>query len=354
MSAGVFGVSGTDSSGVIEAPSAAGGTSPLVPNLPPNATDAQAEAAAMSEWASDPALQQYITQTYGYIGAYLLTNPELLPILVAAGLENWDQARLDGAVAGTSWWKNTSQAFRNFQELQSTDPGEANAQIAMMQDTILTQAQSIGVNVPQSQMGQLARFAVAFGWSTDVIDQTLRSGYNASFGANGLPSFGEAATFADQAQQLAGEYLQPLSKAQLGFLTSENIQGKLTADGLQQQFQERAQWEMPWMAKSVAMGVTPSQFLSGYASAAAKTLDIDPSNVNWSDPKWFKALLVNNGKPNQNTDAPQLNQTPVSISQFQQNLMKDPAYGYTYTQGARDTAMTNIQQLLQTFGAVKS
>jgi hypothetical protein len=330
-----------DSLGLPETPSAAGSTSPLVPSLPPNATVAQQEAAAMAEYNASPQLQAYIQQAYGYIGAYLLQQPELLPILVTAGLLNWGQSEFDGAVSQTQWYQTTSQAQRNFQEIQATDPGEAAQQISQMQDTILGEAQSLGITVPADQLKKMAQMAVTFNWSSDVIQQTLRAGAGGTQSSVST-SFGATATFADQAQQLAGEFSITLSPAQLQKYVTQNAQGTLTADGLQEQFAQQAEQMYPWMSASIQQGVTPSQYLSSYASAAASTLGIDPSDVNWADPKWNAALLQTvNGQ-----------QQPVSVGVFQQNLMKNPQYGYEYTQGARDQAYGTAQTILQTFGKV--
>ena len=328
-----------DSNGL---PQVGGSGSPLVPSLPSNATLQQQEAAAMQEYNSNPQLQQYIQQTYGYIGSYMLNIPELLPILVSAGLENWDQGQFDAAIVQTNWWKTTSQAQRNFQEIQATNPGEANQQIAQMQDTILSQAQALGVTVPPDQIKGLAQMAVTFGWSSDAIQQTLRAGGGFST-AN--PQFGAAATFADQARQLAGEYLINVGDSQMQNYIQQNVRGTLTADGLQQTFMQQAQQMYPWMSGSLKMGVTPSQYLSTYSTAAGKTLDTDPSSINWTDPKYMKALLQTN---------PDGTQAPVSVGQFQQNIMKDPIYGYQNTQGARDQVFAAAQQIATTFGKVKA
>jgi hypothetical protein len=114
---------------------------------------------------------------------------------------------------------------------------------------------------------------------------------------------------------------------------------------LQQEFAKQAAQQNPWMASSINMGVTPSQYLSSYSSAAGKTLDVDPSSINWTDPKYMKALLQTN---------PDGTQAPVSVGQFQQTLMKDPTYGYQQTQGARDQAFATAQTILSTFGKVKT
>jgi hypothetical protein len=348
-STSVTAVDSLDSAGLPETPATAGDTapsSPLLASLPPDATPAQVETASMQVYNASPALQQYIAQAYGYIGAYLLAQPELLPILVAAGLNNWGQAEFDGAITQTQWWQTTSQAQRNFQEIQATDPGEAAEQVTQMQSTILGTAQSLGVSLPSSDLQNLSQMAVEYGWSSDVITQTLRAG--AAAGTNGATvstAFGSGATFADQAQQLAGEYNINLSSSQLAAYVKANAAGTLTADGLQQLFVQQASQQNPWMASSIAMGVTPSQYLSSYASAAASTLGIDPSDVNWTDPKWASALMQTNSDGTQ---------SPVSVGVFQQNLMKNPQYGYQYTQGARDQAYGLAQTIAQQFGKVAS
>lgn len=341
-----------DSQGLPVTPAAAGNTapaSPLLASLPPNATDAQVEAASMAAYNADPALQAYITQTYGYIGAYLLQQPELLPILVAAGLNNWGQAEFDGAVSQTNWYKTTSQAQRNFQEIQATDPGEAASQVSQMQSTILSQAQSLGITIPTADLKNIATFATTYGWSSDVITQTLRtyaSTTNSAQDANATPGFGATATFATQARTLAGQYNINLSDAQLSAYVKANLAGTLDANGLQGIFADQARIQNPWMSASIDQGVTPSQYLSGYASAAATTLGIDPSDVNWTDPKWSTALLTTDPKTGQ--------QTPNSIGVFQQKLMQDPTYGYQYTSSARDQAYGLAQTIASTFGKVKS
>lgn len=332
-------VTSVDSNGL---PQVGGTGSPLVPSLPPNATLAQQEQAAMAEYNTNPQLQQYIQQTYGYIGSYMLAIPELLPILVSAGLENWSQGQFDAAIVQTNWWKSTSQAQRNFQEIQQTNPGEAQQQVAQMQNTILGVAQSLGVTVPPDQLKNLATFATTFGWNTDTIQQTLRAG-----GGFSTPStaFGQTATFANQVQQLAGEYGLDLNGMALAQMVNQNVAGKLTADGVQQQFKQMAQQMNPWMSQALENGVTVSQYLSGYASAAGKTLEVDPNSIDWSDPKYRQALLKTN---------PDGTQAPVGIGEFQQNLMKNPVFGYQNTQGARDQAFATAQTILQNFGKVKS
>lgn len=314
---------------------------PTLPNTGHTATDAQMEQAAMTEYQTNPAIANYINQQFGYIGNYLMSVPELTPIIVAAGIYGWNQAEFDGAVQQTSWWKSTAQSQRNFQEIRANDPATAAQQVTQMKDTILTTAQSLGVTLSAATLTKIATLAVSMNWSGDDITQALRRG-NAS--ATPHPTFGAASTFADQARQLAGEYAVNLSTAQLGQYVQQSIQGKLTADGLQNIFAQQATAAFPWMKDAIAQGVTPAQFLSTYSSAAAQTLGKDASDVRWTTPKYMKALMTNNGTSGT---------TPVSVGQFQQNLMRTSSFGYQYTQGARDQAYAMASNVLQAFGKVK-
>lgn len=304
-------------------------------------TDAAIEAQAWAKYQSTATLQRYVRTQYGYVGTWLSQVPEVGPILVAAAMHGWDQARFDAAVMQTQWWQTTSQAQRNFQEVQATDPGEAAQQVLQAQDTVLNAAQSLGIALPAGDVKQLATSMVTFNWSSGVLSQVLRQQYAQ---ATSSPQFGAAATFADQARQLAGEYAIALPTSTLAAYVKQNEQGTLTADGLQTTMTNQAMHLYPWMSTALSQGVTPSQYLSSYASAAAQTLGIDPSDVTWTTPKWTKALLTDQHGQSQTA--------PVSIGVFQQNLMRTPSYGYQHTQGARDAAYAMAKTVLSTFGKV--
>lgn len=314
----------------------------LIPSLPPNASDAQEESAAMAYYNAHPEIQQQIINMYGYIGAYLLSVPELAPILITAGLEGWGQAQFDGAITETNWWKTSSQAQRNFQELQIQDPGEAAQQVSQMKDTILSESQSLGIPMTDQQVSAMALSAVEYNWGSAVIEQTMRTTYSSPSAA---PAFGASATFADAARAAAGAYGINMSDAELAQYVQQNQQGKLTADGLQAQFEQQASQLYPWASTALAQGTSLSQYLSNWSQAAGSTLGVDPSTIRWTDPKWTKALLTN---PDGSTA-----EAPVNIGVFQQNLMKDPTYGYQNTQNARDQAYATVNQIETTLGAVK-
>lgn len=306
-------------------------------------TDKKIESTAWEQYLKTPKLQQYVRTQYGYVGQWLLTEPTLGPIIVASAMHGWDEGRFDAAVMATKWWKSTSQAQRNWQELNSSNPGEVASEISQMELTIRSIDQSIGLSIPNTQLKGIATKALEFNWSSTVLEQVLRRTY---YKATSSPQVGQSATFADQARQLAGEYLIHLTTKQLGQLVANNQFGYLTADGLQATFAKKAMAMFPWMRESIQQGVTPAQYLSGWASAAGQTLGIDSSDVNWTTPKWMKALMTQPTGKSTTTG-------PVNVGVFQQNLMRTPSFGYSKTQGARDSAFSLADQVLQQFGKVR-
>lgn len=314
---------------------------------PNNATDTvqQVEAAAMNQWNSDPNLQAYVRNSYGYT-SWMLGNPELLPILVAAAVNGWDQGRVDGALQETNWWKTNGTAVRQFQQLQGTDPASAAAQVGIMRNTILSQAEGLGVQLSDDQINNLATQATQFQWDSATIDQELRGSYSAP-GAGGTNS-GGAAEIEAAIRNVGGQYLNPMSQDAINYLTTAAVHSGQDATAataeLQNNLGKQAALRFPWMAQAINSGMTPKQFLDPYTQQAAKTLSISPDSIDWTSPKWQGALLQT---------SPDGSSVPVNSDQFNKNLMQNDSFGYSKTQPAIDQAYSTIHTLAQTFGATK-
>lgn len=315
------------------------GLSSITPKLPLATQERQ----AWADYLKTETLQREIRTQYGYIGAYLVSQPELGPILVLAALQRWGQAMLDGALMKTQWWKTTTDAQRNWQYLTTTNPGTAANQIAQQREKLRTYAESLGVTIPAATLTKMATTSLEYNWTTATIQQIIRTTFAKP---TTRPEVGSSASFANQARALAGEYGIYLSTAELAQLVKRNQAGTLTASGLEATFTKRAQIAYPWMKTALEQGVTPSQYLSTYADAAATTLGIDSSSVLWTTPKWMRALMT---QPTGKTA-----ETPVNVGVFQQNLMRTAAFHYSRTQGARDQAVAFATAILNEFGKVKT
>ena len=57
--------------------------------------------------------ESFARANYGYLAGFI-NHPDIGPILKQAAAEDWDEARLYGAVSATEWWRNTSAAQRTW------------------------------------------------------------------------------------------------------------------------------------------------------------------------------------------------------------------------------------------------
>ena len=310
----------------------------------PNASLPDQYAQAAAEYAANPALQNYINQTYGYV-TWMMDIPELRNILITAAVDNWDGGRVTGALNKTDWWKNNGQAARDFQQKAGTDPATVKEMLDQSRAGIQEKAASLGVQLTDDQLSQLALNSATYQWNADQIDINVRKMYDMQTTQG--PAIGDAAAMEGVIKQAGAAWLQPMDANAVKFWTDSAMsKGQTSAqlkDDMNVVFGQQAAQRYPWMKAAIDSGMTAQDYLSPYTSQAAKTLSISPDSITWSDPKWMGALLQQN---------PDGTSAPVNADQFNKNLMKDAQFGYQHTQGAIDQAFATAKTIEQTFGKV--
>lgn len=136
---------------------------------------------------AERAIQQYITQPgyagqirttiaedFGYSGGWIEKIPELYGILV------WAAADLDpstaagqnmflGAVQNTTWWQETDQNQRAWEEELSQDPATAHEAITQARDHVIGTANQIGVNLSAAQVDSIANVFAAQSFTQTAV-----------------------------------------------------------------------------------------------------------------------------------------------------------------------------------------
>lgn len=119
--------------------------------------------------------QQRINDPEGWINANrpdvspYLAIPELKQILINDAIANKDPDAFKADIAATDWWKNTADAARQWEVLQKTQPGEAQAQIRNKVEDIRQQAINEGINLDDNTLTQMANQALTQGWDNSVL-----------------------------------------------------------------------------------------------------------------------------------------------------------------------------------------
>jgi hypothetical protein len=106
---------------------------------------------------------------------------------------------------------------------------------------------------------------------------------------------------------------------------------------------EQAKSLFPGLTAALDAGQTVDQYADPYKQIATQELNVNPADIQWTDPKWMKALNQVDPK----TGA----RTSMSLDQWLSTLRTDPTYGYDQTNKAGQQAAQLATQLSQRFGA---
>jgi hypothetical protein len=271
---------------------------------------------------------------------------------------------------------------------QGLQAAEVSPQAAEVQNT----AERLGVNLTTNEYNYLVDQATqgvgsdgTTGWSQAQIDQAVGSYFKPPTDANGnldpTQLSGDAASIYKGFQQILDEYQIPMSNQAVMAHVTQALQASIaginegnpsdttssfssgtsaaTAAFLQYA-QTTAANLYPQFAQQIGRGVTTKTLLDPYAQVAAAILgfgtatgtsastseasDAESSlNINWSQPKWARALQ---GGVNPQNGGP----APMSLDQWRQTLITDPQYGWTQTDDAKNAGVGVADHLLSVFG----
>jgi len=288
-------------------------------------------------YETGPALQSWIMQNAGQ-DAWMLSNPELSNILGYVAQNNIvDPAEIQSLVAQTDWYKTHGSAQQAWTQLYGANPAEASRQIHQAQISIQDQAGQMGVTLTQDQLNTLSIDQNYYGLTTQemqrAIAQYLPTAQASTTGQAGVDfnSLQQAATLTwgvpETAQQIQ-QYVQQIES------------GQQTVQGVEAQFKAKASTLYPQLAQQFSQGLTFDQAVSPYKGIIQQYLNIDPSQVNFMDPKW--AQLLSQG-PTTGNGSSAAGVSGPSLDQFAQQIRSNLVYGYQNTMNAANemTGLTN-------------
>lgn len=294
-----------------------------------------------------PALVAYIKQNDPSF-SWLLDIPDVATVLEQAVANQDSNAQIQAAIAQTQWWQTTSQAVKNFQQNSAANPADYSfttpGSIANQTlDQIKATAAGLGVGLTDQTAHDLAMNALKFGWTSQQIQQAI--------GASTVYTVGQAGGWTDadavvkQLQGTAGQYLMSLSPDVLQSWAQNIVGGTQNMDQFKSYLANAASTKWTGMASQIQQGYTPNQIVDNYRTEAAKTMEVDPSSIDFvNNPTYSK--ILDYVPPNSTNGVHRL----MTVSEMDQYLKGLPQWGST--QQARDQAANLEQTISQTFGKV--
>jgi hypothetical protein len=295
-----------------------------LPSLSPNASDAEVE--------------KYIRKWYGY-SAWILDVPELRGKMLELGREfagsDVDEARIEGALTGTEWWKTHEADQRLAIEEKMSDPATYNTKVEGKYRALATLTGTAGFSIPEGRLREIAITAYDAGWDNNE----MRSALAAEFDYDPTTGAQDTSALVGDLRQLASDYLVPLSEQTIDQWGKQIIAGTATNEGFTQYAKGVAKQMFGHYAADIDAGRTVKQLADPFVQTAARDLELTADQIDLMDPKWRKALELD----------PETGQ-PMQLSKWQRTIRSDSSYGWDYTQNARAEASEFAKKIAEAFG----
>lgn len=268
-----------------------------------------------------------------------LADPQLLSLFAEGMSKQMTSAQFQGFILASDWHRNTPPSARQWLSTQLLEPARA-AQLKAQTSTQVQQiGTTVGVPLTTQQVDFLSQAALQEGWNATEIQRRI-----ISQSAQAKLQPGQILATQGQLQQTASSYGIPISTNTLGTWARQINDGSQTTAGFQSYAAQQAKLAFPTLAKQIDSGLTVKQIGDPYAQIAGQTLGIDPNTVDWSQPKWQKALQAQDAQGNITG--------PMDHLSWEKTIRTDPTYGYSRSEQGQTDAYSLVNALKQGMGAV--
>ena len=171
--------------------------------------------------------------------------------------------------------------------------------------------------------------------------------YGGSQPANAQPvnlSYGQTGQLYSQYQQLAHDYLVPMSDGTISTWVQQAIEQKSDVSGFTNYLKQQAANLYPQLAPQIQSGQTTKNLLDPYVQSASSLLEVPATAINLEDPKWGQSMIQKDPSTGQNT--------LMSLTDYNQQLRKNPQYGWQYTTNGRSQSSALESTILKAFGQI--
>lgn len=269
---------------------------------------------------------------------WAMAIPELANLIRQADTLGWTPAELASHIQTTSWYTQHSDSARQYDQLWATDPASASANQDKAFNAIVTQASRLGVTLDYGTALSLTQQSLRYGWSaqqvTDGISAHLQYQNNMA---------GQAGLTQQTLKQMAQDYLIPVGDATLRQWTLDVLSGKQQIDSFKTFLSQQASTLFPALAPMIAKGSTVKDLVDPYKQLASSTLEMNSATIDWTDPKWRRAIDTIDDKGQHSL---------MSLADWKSELMRAPEYGYQHTEQARTQAADFNQRIASEFGVL--
>jgi hypothetical protein len=288
----------------------------------------------------DHSLIEEIRRNYGFAAGFLEV-PEIRSVLLQAAREDWDAARLQGAIFNTTWWKSIAETERVWTALLTSDPAEAQRQVTIRTDELRDLARQQGISVSEERLRQLADHSIRYGWPAATVQNAIRAEFDYQ---PGMELRGPPALTLDVLKTQASQWGMPLSDQDTEKWLEDIVKGVRRQEEFEIFLKNNAKGRWSHLSDQFDDGYTPDQIFAPFRAEAARLLGKNPAEIDLSDPKWGRVLEY--------TDPKTSKRRLMDVWEWGQEIRGNPVYEWRTSPTGRAAEHEMGLHLLQVFGKV--
>ena len=279
-------------------------------------------------------------EQYGGYYSIIQGVPELTELIKNAVSQKWSNTKFTYELQQTNWYKTTSASTRTWDTNKALDPASAKQQIDTRSATIRETALNLGVSLDDATIAKLSEDSLRGNWDPQVLNNSI--GAEASKTSGGMSGL-RTGFVGQQLKQTAADYGIQLSDQTFNMWVDKVARGQENTKSFQQYALNTAKALFPSISTQLDQGLTFGQITDPYKQTAARTLEINPETIDFTDPKWSKAITFTTDKGEQR---------PMNSNEWGNYLRSERSLGYEYTNEARSRAYQVTSGLANLFGKI--
>ena len=264
---------------------------------------------------------------YGFGQQFLNSNPEVKRLVNKAARQNYTPQRFEYELRQTKWYRNKTNAQREWSVLEKTQPKEASRQIAERKGEIQRAAQRMGIRLTANEVNRLARNSLRNGWNDGELQFKIGAKYEYEDSTRGI---GQASTVAAEIRALMRDYGLAMGTNTLAKWTEQVLQGVATVEDIQGRLVNEAKGKYGAIAGDLDRGLTVDQLFDPYRQSAAELLGRSPNEIDVRDPGFSQVFSYQ--PPGEN------GRRTMTLEEWERSLRTDQQYGFDQTQNAMSLA----------------
>jgi hypothetical protein len=289
--------------------------------------------------------QEAAAALYPEYWAIIQTIPEIAKLLKQAYDEQWEVggAKFQAALEATNWWKTTTAAARLWDINSSRDPATYQSYVDQRAEEINQQALNLGIRLSESQLQKLSLDSLRQGWegNSQLITNAIGMVATTS-GSQGATQLREG-YYGQSVRQIANNYGVSIADETFNSFVNKIAVGTETLDSFQDYALNIAKALYPALREQFDAGRSFADAVSPYREIAAATLELNPNDIDFMDPLWATPITY---MPDPSTGEQRL----MNLREWGQELRTNKAYGYEFTNQARENAYKITSDLANLFG----